>query len=192
MANHVAHVPVYPPLPSPPTTGLIELLEKKNIDLLDPKSSRRALFNQNSKSCLPIGSVVEIETWEDYPANTTYQSFAGHMIAIRRRGIDTSFRLRTVLSRVGVEQVFKLFQPNIKAIRVLFRGAVRGRRYKRAKLYFTRTPGTRNTLGGVEGVAKKARIIEKEAKDEQERILAKKGKLPAQPEPDAKVPKKKK
>jgi hypothetical protein len=43
----------------------------------------------------------------------------------------------------------------------------------------------------VEGVAKKARIIEKEAKDEQERILAKKGKLPAQPEPDAKVPKKK-
>lgn len=192
LANDVGHVPVYPPLPSPPTTGLIELLEKKNIELLDPKANRRALFDGNSESCLPIGSVLEIETWEDYPANTTFQAFAGHMIAIRRRGIDTSFRLRTVLSRVGVEQVFKLYQPNIKAIRVLHRGAVRGRRYKRAKLFFTRTPGTRNTLGGVENVAKKARILEQEVRTEQERILAKKGLAPTEPEAGVKAPIRKK
>ena len=165
---------MYPPLPSPPTTGVKELLEAKHINLLDPKSSRRALFDKSSETCLPIGSVLEIETWDDYPTKTTFQSFSGHMIAVRRRGIDTSFRLRTVVSRVGVEQVFKLFAPNIKAIRVLHRGAVRGKPYKRAKLFFTREPGTRNTVGGVEAVLKKARIAEAEAKAERERLLAKK------------------
>lgn len=144
------------------------------MDLLDPHKARRELFDKSSKSCLPIGSVVEVEIWGDYPANTTVQSFSGHMIAVRRRGIDTSFRLRTVVSRVGVEQVYKLFSPNIKAIRVLHRGAVRGKRYRRAKLYFTRKPGTRNTLGGVEGVLRKARALEAEVKAEQERLLAKK------------------
>jgi ribosomal protein L19 len=168
------HVPVYAPIPSPPTTGIIELLEKKNIDALDPHNKRRALFDKSSQTCLPIGSVLEVETWDDYPKNTTFTAFIGHMIAVRRRGIDTSFRLRTVISRLGVEQVFRVFSPNIKAIRVLHRGAVRGRPYKRAKLFFTREPGTRNTLGGVEGVLRKARAAEREAIAERERLLAKK------------------
>ena len=59
-------------------------------------------------------------------------------------------------------------------MRVLHRGAVRGKPYRRAKLYFTREPGTRNTLGGVEGVTRKARAVEREAKAERERLLAKK------------------
>jgi large subunit ribosomal protein L19 len=145
------------------------------MDILDPKKSRRALFDKSSKLCLPIGSVLEVETWDDYPANTTFQSFSGHMIGVRRRGIDTAFRLRTVISRVGVEQVYRLFSPNIKAIRVLHRGAARGKRYKRAKLYFTRKPGTRNTLGGVENVLRKARAAEAEAKAERDTLLKKKG-----------------
>jgi len=171
----LGHVPVFAPLPSPPTTGLIELLEKKHIEKLDPNSTRRALFNKSSPTALEIGSVLEVETWDDFPQNTTFASFSGHMIAVRRRGIDTSFRLRTVIGRVGVEQVFKLFAPNIKALRVLHRGPVRGRRYRRAKLYFTREPATRNTLGGVEGVTRLARQAEREAREERERELAKKG-----------------
>jgi ribosomal protein L19 len=111
------------------------------------------------------------------------------MIVVHRHGIDTSFRLRTVISRLGVEQVFKLFSPNIKAVRVLHRGAVRGKWYKRAKLFFTRTPGTRNTLGGVENVLWKARIAEAEAKAEQEMLLAKKG-IIVEPTVNTKAPKK--
>lgn len=115
------------------------------------------------------------------------------MIAIRRRGIDTSFRLRTVVGRIGVEQVYKLFAPNIKAIRVLHRGAVRGKKYRKAKLYFTREPGTRNTLGGVEGVARLARQIEREAKEERERELKKKGiVIPEEEKPVVKKDEKKK
>jgi len=152
------------------------------MDLFDPKKSRRALFDVGSERRLPIGSVLEVETWDDYPTNTTFQSFAGHMIAIRKRGIDTAFRLRTVVQRVGVEQVFRLFSPNIKAIRVVHRGALRGRRYRRAKLYFTREPATRNTLDGVEGVIRKVRAEEAKAKQEREQRLAKRGvKLPDTP-----------
>jgi large subunit ribosomal protein L19 len=141
------------------------------MDLLDPNKNRRALFDKSSPACLPIGSVLEVETWEDYPANTNVQSFSGHMIAVRRRGVDTAFRLRAVMSRLGVEQVFRLFSPNIKTIRVLHRGALRGKRYRRAKLYYTREPGTRHTLGGVEGIARKARLVEAAIKAEQEALM---------------------
>lgn len=75
-----------------------------------------------------------------------------------------------------MEQLYRLFSPNIKAIRVLHRGAVRGRPYKKAKLYFTREVGTRNTLGGVESVVRKARQAEAQAKADRELMLAKKGK----------------
>jgi len=184
------HVPVFDPIPSPPTTGIRELVQKKNIELLDPTGSRRALFDKHSPSCLPIGSVLEIETWDDYPANTIYQSFAGHIIAVKRAGIDTSFRLRTVVTRIGVEQVFKLFSPLIKVIRVLHRGALRGKRYRRAKLYYTREPGTRNTLGGVENVLRKAREAEAQAKLEREQLLARKGIVRAPVDPKD-VPKRK-
>jgi len=75
-----------------------------------------------------------------------------------------------------VEQLYRLFSPKIKAIRVLHRGALRGKPYKRAKLYFTREPATRNTLGGVENVVRKARAAEAQAKAEHELMLARKGK----------------
>jgi len=146
------------------------------MNSLDPDGSRRSLFEKSSKTCLPIGSVLEVEMWDDPPDNTSFQTFAGHMIAVRRRGIDTSFRLRSIVSRIGVEQVFKLFATNIKTIRIVHRGALRGRRYKRAKLFFTRKLGTRNTLGSVENVVKKAKQAEWEAKAEMERLLEKKGK----------------
>ena len=184
---------MFPPIKGPPTTGIIELLEQKNIEQLDPNSTRRALFNKQSPTCLPMGSVLEVETWDDFPTNTTFTGFAGHLIATHRRGIDTSFRLRTVVGRIGVEQVYKLFAPNIKAIRVLHRGAVRGKRYKKAKLYFTREPGTRNTLGGVEGVARLARQVEREAREERERELKKKGIIvPEEEKPIVKKDEKKK
>ena len=110
-------------------------------------------------------------TWEDYPNRTTTSSFAGHLIAVRRRGIDTSFRLRTVIQRIGVEQVFKLFNPNIRKVRVLHRGPLRGKRYRRAKLYYTRKPGTKNTLGGVEDAVRKARKLAADIRAKKARLL---------------------
>lgn len=136
------------------------------MDHLDPTKARRALFDKHSPTCLPIGSVLEVETWDNYPDKATFDSFSGHMIAVRRRGLDTSFRLRTVVSRLGIERVFKLFAPNIKAIKVIHRGALRGKPYRRAKLYYTREPSTKNTLGGVEGVVRLVKASEARAASE--------------------------
>jgi large subunit ribosomal protein L19 len=162
-------------------------VEKKTMKSIDPKGNRALLFDRSSKQCLPIGSVLEVEAWDTFPKKDTFLSFAGHMIAVRRRGIDTAFRLRTVIARVGVEQVFRLYAPNIKTIRVIHRGAARGKRYKKAKLYFTREPGTRNTLGSVDHIVKKAKAVEASVKAERERLLAKKGKVaPKSAQPEAK------
>jgi ribosomal protein L19 len=166
------HIPVLAPLPSAPTTGIKELLEAKNIKALDPHGTRAALFDKNAKSCLPIGSVLEVEMWDDFPAKTTFKSFAGHIIAVRRRGMDTSFRLRSIIQRLGVEQVFRLYSPTIKSIRIINRGALRGKRYKKAKIYYTREPNTRNTLGPVDAVVKQARLAEASVKAERESLLA--------------------
>jgi large subunit ribosomal protein L19 len=51
-------------------------------------------------------------------------------MGMRRRGVDTSFRLRNVVNRLGVEQVYKVCSPMIKEIKVVRRavgrkGAVR-------------------------------------------------------------------
>jgi large subunit ribosomal protein L19 len=94
------------------------------------------------------------------------------MIAVRRQGIDTSFRLRAVIQRLGIEQVFKLYNPNIKVIRVIHRGALRGRWYRQAKLYYMREPGKRNMLGGVEAVVKKSRRREAAARAERRKLQA--------------------
>jgi large subunit ribosomal protein L19 len=75
------------------------------------------------------------------------QSFEGVVIGIKRRGINSSFRVRKISFDEGVERVFPLHSPNIEVI------LVRQGRARRAKLYYLR-----NLTG------KKARIVEKKRK----------------------------
>lgn len=93
------------------------------------------------------------------------QPFAGVLIDIRRRGVDTGFLLRGQVTRIGVEVWFKLYSPNIEGIDVVQRSVKRARR---AKLYYMRyvlsplredeeeeggdadrETGSRNTIWGV-------------------------------------------
>ena len=73
------------------------------------------------------------------------QAYEGVCIAIKNRGINSSFTVRKISYGEGVERVFPLYSPQIAEIEVVRRGAVR-----RAKLYYLRE------LRG-----KKARIKEK-------------------------------
>ncbi len=73
------------------------------------------------------------------------QAFEGVCIAIRNRGLNSSFTVRKISHGIGVERVFQTHSPQIDSIKVKRRGAVR-----RAKLYYLR---------GLEGKA--ARIKEK-------------------------------
>lgn len=72
------------------------------------------------------------------------QKFEGVVLGFKRRGINSSFRVRKLSNGEGVERVFPLFSPNI-TVEVARHGRVR-----RAKLYYLR-----------ELTGKKARIAEK-------------------------------
>ncbi len=61
------------------------------------------------------------------------QAFEGVVIAIRNRGLNSSFTVRKISHGEGVERVFQTFSPMIADITVKRRGDVR-----RAKLYYMR------------------------------------------------------
>ena len=73
------------------------------------------------------------------------QAFEGIVIAIKNRGINSSFTVRKISHGEGVERVFQTHSSIIESIQIKRKGKVR-----RAKLYFLRN------LSG-----KKARIKEK-------------------------------
>jgi len=78
------------------------------------------------------------------------QAFEGVVIAIRKRGLNSSFTVRKISHGEGVERVFQTYSPIIADIEVKRRGDVR-----RAKLYYMR-----------ERRGKSARIKEKIGKGE--------------------------
>jgi large subunit ribosomal protein L19 len=61
------------------------------------------------------------------------QSYEGVVIAIRNRGLNSSFTVRKISHGEGVERVFQTYSPVISDIQVKRRGDVR-----RAKLYYLR------------------------------------------------------
>jgi large subunit ribosomal protein L19 len=61
------------------------------------------------------------------------QAFEGVVIAIKNRGINSSFTVRKISSGEGVERVFQTHSPLVHEIEVKRRGSVR-----RAKLYYLR------------------------------------------------------
>src|SRR5574338_683641 len=61
------------------------------------------------------------------------QADEGVVIAIRNRGLNSSFIVRKISSGEGVERTFQLYSPLIAGIEVKRRGDVR-----RAKLYYLR------------------------------------------------------
>jgi len=61
------------------------------------------------------------------------QAYEGVVIALRNRGLNSSFTVRKVSHGEGVERVFQTHSPSIADIEVKRRGKVR-----RAKLYYLR------------------------------------------------------
>jgi len=61
------------------------------------------------------------------------QAFEGVVIAVKKRGLQSTFTVRKVSFGYGVERIFPLYSPMIEGIERLKRGRVR-----RAKLYYLR------------------------------------------------------
>lgn len=125
----------------PITDGLKKgkgLMEHVRKTLISPEKKRmvEVLFSRRHKDRLLPGSVLTV-----FLQQPPF-SFSGVLIAMRRRGPDTSFVLRNVVQKTGVEMQFFVNSPDVKRIEVIQHagggGGREGRRMRRAKLFYLR------------------------------------------------------
>jgi len=116
--------------------NILQEIEKEQADKLEAKRA-------NPK--FSAGDTLRVSVKVVEGTRERLQAYEGVCIAIKNRGINSSFTVRKISYGEGVERVFPLYSPQIAEIEVVRRGAVR-----RAKLYYLRE------LRG-----KKARIKEK-------------------------------
>lgn len=75
--------------------------------------------------------VVQVKVTEG--TRERLQAFEGIVIAMRNRGLNSSFTVRKISHGEGVERVFQTYSPVVDSVEVKRRGNVR-----RAKLYYLR------------------------------------------------------
>ena len=80
-----------------------------------------------------IGDTVRVAVNIREGERERIQQFEGTVIARKGSGVSETFTVRRVSYGVGVERVFPVHSPNVKAVRVVRLGRVR-----RAKLYYLR------------------------------------------------------
>ena len=127
-----------------PKKNVMEMISAQQMEKAN-HDGRLELFSRKNPEGVRPGSVVLVETFNG-PGEKTSSTFMGVCIAIRRKGIDTSFTLRNIVMRVGVEQRFSLYSPLVKNVKVLQKPSEL--RVRRAKLFYLRDqPGkTFNSL----------------------------------------------
>ncbi len=79
------------------------------------------------------GDTVVVQVKVKEGARERLQAFEGFVLAIKNRGLNSSFTVRKLSHGEGVERVFQTYSPAIADIQVRRRGDVR-----RAKLYYMR------------------------------------------------------
>lgn len=102
--------------------NLIQKLEQEEVGRLGKKIP---VFAPGDTVIVNV-SVVEGE-------RKRVQAYEGVVVAIKSRGINSSFTVRKISSGEGVERTFQTHSPSIASIEVKRRGDVR-----RAKLYYMR------------------------------------------------------
>ncbi|KAI0049591.1 hypothetical protein FA95DRAFT_1537848 [Auriscalpium vulgare] len=130
-----------PPAPGSPAPalregkGLMAYLQA-TLPSTDKQEMLTTLFSRNHRDRLRPGSVVTVTL--AHAPNT----FSGVLISLRRRGPDTSFVLRNIVQRTGVEMQFFVNSPHLKEIKVVSKpSGGEGRKkkqIKKAKLFYLR------------------------------------------------------
>lgn len=101
-------------------SNMIQELEKEFIRNDIPS------FSQGDTVCVWVKVIEE-------GSRERLQAFEGVVIAVKNRGVNSSFTVRKVSHGEGVERVFQTHSTSIGSIEVKRRGKVR-----RAKLYYLR------------------------------------------------------
>lgn len=146
--------------------GVMPGVHRDLRDRFDPGNKFTKLFDRKSPDTIPPGSVLVVETWTSM-AKTNFTTFSGLVMAIRRRGVATSFVLRNLVQKLGVEMLFRIYSPLLKDIKVIQRAtAGKGeksgalRRTRRAKLYYLRDDDRR--LAGISNLIRNHRAREEQ------------------------------
>lgn len=79
------------------------------------------------------GDTVEVTVWVFEGDKKRLQIFLGIIIAIKNKGLHSSFTVRKITNGEGVERVFQTHSPIIKDIKIKKMGIVR-----KSKLYYLR------------------------------------------------------
>lgn len=132
-----------PPAPTPALRqgkGLMEFLKQT----LPPPEKQKWLttyFAKRHPERIQPGSILTVSL------NHAPNTFSGVLLSVRRRGLDTSFVLRNVINRTGVEMQFYPASPHVKDIKIVRRAGgskaasnnvKTGPRMRRAKLFYLR------------------------------------------------------
>lgn len=135
-------IKTYPPPPSARANYplAVEAVTEHNLNILDPSSARRRLFDISNPDVPRPGDILLTTFRQGDP-------FAGYCLSIRRRGVDTAVLLRNRIGTVGAEMWVKVFSPNVRGIEVVKRAEKRARR---ARLYYLRQP--KHDRGSVENL----------------------------------------
>jgi len=152
--SQVAIIPPPPPDSPPPALrqgkGLMAYLQH-TLPSTEKQKLICTLFSRSHPDRVRPGSVLTV--------NLTHAptSFSGVLISVRRRGPDTSFVLRNVVQRTGVEMQFFVNSPHVKDIVVVPRAGGGGswsgpadrkkknKGLKKAKLFYLRDSPERMT-----------------------------------------------
>ncbi|OCF57955.1 ribosomal protein L19 [Kwoniella mangroviensis CBS 10435] len=90
-----------------------------HLNATAPKSQYHNLFSRRHPDRLKTGSVITVLQYTD-ATKKTVSPFSGVLMGIKKRGgVDTSFKLRNIVNKIGVEMSFKLNSPLIKEIKVV-------------------------------------------------------------------------
>ena len=140
--------------------GVMPRVDSQLTTEMDPDERIARLFSRQSPDCIPPGSIVMVESYLNN-AKTSSTTFSGVLIAVRRSGIATTFVLRAIAHKLGVEMRFHAYSPMIKDIKVLQRADAKKRqpgltRTRRAKLYYMRRKDDRR-VASVANVVKQYR-----------------------------------
>jgi large subunit ribosomal protein L19 len=100
-------------------TNIIEQLEAEQMTRKIPKFGP--------------GDTVVVQVKVKEGQRERLQAFEGIVIAVKNRGLNSSFTVRKISYGEGVERVFQTFSSSVDAIQVKRHGDVR-----RAKLYYMR------------------------------------------------------
>lgn len=116
------------------------------IKKMDPSGARTKLFAQDNKDAAHVGDILLVQ------AKRSSEPFAGVLMCIRRRGIESAILLRGQLSKIGVEMWFKIYSRNVTGIEIIKRTEKRARR---AKLTYLRQP--KHDVGSVDHLVREWR-----------------------------------